>query len=69
MFKDRTIQIGLSKQPTTAQDEKADNTLVFDVGYVMERLAKKIAFGVAAYVILDTCRQVSIAKAMKEVTK
>lgn len=70
MFKNRKIEIQLKKtkenenqEPTDTMedlDEKADLVL-----HKVERLLVKVGIGIAIFVVLDTGRQVAVAKANK----
>lgn len=69
MFKDRAIQISMAKPSTDAKSSVEEDFITTErivfIGAAFERVTKKIAFGVAGYVILDTFRKVMIIKAKK----
>lgn len=66
-MQDKVIQVGVAKraaEPSKPTDEiMGDKILTVMVG--AERLIKVAAVSVAGYVLLDTFRQVQIAKALK----
>lgn len=70
MFKNREISVQLKKTPTSESQEPTNTTEDLDekadlVLHKVERLMVKVFIGIGLYVVLDTGRQVAVAKANK----
>lgn len=70
MWKDRVVQVGIGKRSADGTPEASSPVTTERLVLVLEkaeRIVKVAAVGVAGYVLLDTFRQVQIAKAVKEI--
>ena len=68
MFKNRSIVVTMDKAdkttPQTTSDPEAFEKKTDIVVSKLERLGKKVFLGVCVYIVLDTHRNVAVAKAM-----
>lgn len=73
MFRKRAIKVSLEKQgksdPVVKTDETTFEEKAAVVRHILGDVVGKVFIGVAAYVVLDTYRQVSIAKALRDPEK
>jgi hypothetical protein len=67
MFKDRALTVTMDKKDKDQAPRNPTNPKEFEkkaefVLHKLERIGKKVFIGVCAYVVLDTVRQVAVAK-------